>query len=145
MFSISARLSSDRFGKILQEKPTISTNSRDSSTSQSLHLGPALPPSKIATLSSGEFAGIIADSPDQPLPLKAFHCHMTLDPETPHEDSPLPTKKVSQDLLNSTFQHIQDDVRRLVEKRLEHMRNTPALSRLIINPKVGACRKKQAP
>jgi hypothetical protein len=141
----SARLVSERFGKILQEKSTISTNSRDSSTSQSLHLDPALPASKIATLSSGEFVGITADSPDQPMPLKAFHCQITLDPETAGEDRPLPVEKVSQELVNFTFQQIQDDVKRLVEKRLEYMRNTPALSRLIINPKAGARRKKHAP
>lgn len=51
----SARFTRELIGKILQERSTISTNSRDASTSQSLQLDLALPASKIATLSSGEF------------------------------------------------------------------------------------------
>ncbi len=139
----SARLASDRFGKILQEKSTVSTNSRDTSTSQSLQLDLALPASKIATLSSGEFAGITADTPDQPMPLKAVHCHVLLDKSEPDQDLPLPSKMVPKEIVDFIFQQIQDDVKRLVEKRLDHMRNTPALSRLIINPKVGARRNKK--
>ncbi|HWB93990.1 MAG TPA: hypothetical protein VG605_19180, partial [Puia sp.] len=65
--------------KILQERSTISTNNRGTSTSQSLQLDLALPASKIAALSSGEFVGITADSPDQPMPLKAFHCQIKLE------------------------------------------------------------------
>jgi YWFCY protein/Type IV secretion-system coupling protein DNA-binding domain len=140
----SARFTSELIGKILQERSTISTNSRDASTSQSLQLDLALPASKIATLSSGEFVGITADSPDQPLPLKAFHCQILLEPEPDDLKRPLPSVKITKDVVDKTFKQIQHDAKRLVENRLDQMRNTPSLAPLIINPKVGARRRKQS-
>jgi hypothetical protein len=140
----SARFTSELIGKILQERSTISTNSRDASTSQSLQLDLALPASKIATLSSGEFVGITADSPDQPLPLKAFHCQIQLQPELEDLKRPLPSRKVTKEVIDNTFQQIQRDAKRIVENRLDQMRNTPSLAPLIINPKVGARRRKQS-
>lgn len=139
----SARFTSELMGKILQERSTVNTNNRGTSTSQSLQLDPALPASKIATLSSGEFVGITADSPDQPMPLKAFHCQIKLDPETQPEDILMPVRKITGEVVDQTFQRIQEDVRLLVEARLEEMRQTPDLSRLILNPTVGARRRKQ--
>jgi hypothetical protein len=139
----SARFTSELIGKILQERSTLSTNNRGTSTSQSLQLDLALPASKIATLSSGEFVGITADSPDQPMALKAFHCQVKLENEAPKPERSLPAKKISKEVIDKTFQQIQEEVRRLVENRLEEMRNTPSLARLILNPKVGARRKKQ--
>jgi hypothetical protein len=87
---------------------------------------------------------ITADSPDQPLPLKAFHCHVLLDKESEHSKKPVPSRKVTKDIIDNTFRQIQHEVKRLVENRLDQMRNTPALAGLIINPKVGARRRKQS-
>lgn len=139
----SAKFTSELMGKILQERSTVSTNRRDTSTSQSFHLDLALPASKIATLSSGEFVGITADSPSQPMPLKAFHCQVKLENEPPMADAPMPVNKIPKEVVDKTFQQIQEEVKRLVEDRLEQMRNTPTLARLILNPKVGARRRKQ--
>lgn len=41
----------------------------------------AIPPSKIAALSSGEFVGIVADNPEQKIELKTFHCQVLNDHE----------------------------------------------------------------
>jgi YWFCY protein/Type IV secretion-system coupling protein DNA-binding domain len=139
----SARFTSELIGKILQERSTVSTNSRGTSTSQSLQLDLALPASKIATLSSGEFVGITADSPDQPMHLKAFHCQIKLAHENPTEEAPLPVKKITKEVIDKTFEQIQEEVKQLVEARLQQMRETPTLARLILNPKVGARRRKQ--
>jgi hypothetical protein len=139
----SARFTSELMGKMLQERSTVNTNDRGTSTSQSLQLDPALPASKIATLSSGEFVGITADSPDQPMPLKAFHCQFQIEQETQPEDIFMPVRKITIEAVEQTFQRIQEDVRLLVEARLEEMRQTPDLARLILNPKVGARRRKQ--
>jgi hypothetical protein len=139
----SAKFTSELMGKILQERSTVSTNNRGTSTTQSLQLDLALPASKIATLSSGEFVGITADSPSQPMPLKAFHCHVKLGPETPEAEASMPVKKISKEVVERRFQQIQEETKRLVEHRLDQMRNTPNLARLVLNPKVGARRKKQ--
>lgn len=139
----SAKLTSELMGKILQERSTVNTNNRGISTSQSLQLDLALPASKIATLSSGEFVGITADSPDQPMPLKAFHCRITLEQETLPNDTSIPGRKITKDVVDQTFQRIQEEVRLLVDARIEEMRQIPELARLILNPKVGARRRKQ--
>lgn len=75
----SARLLSERIGRILQEKTTVSTNSRDSTTSENRQLDPAVPASRIAKLSSGEFVGVTADTPDQPIALKGFDTKFVID------------------------------------------------------------------
>jgi len=140
----SAKFASELIGKILQERSTVSTNNRNTSTSQTFHLDPAVPASKIASLSSGEFVGITADSPAQPMPLKAFHCKVKLDRRPPAKDSQRKIKKVPKDVVDLTFTQIQDEVKALVDKRLQDMRDTPTLARLIINPKVGARKKKSS-
>ncbi|HEV9035644.1 MAG TPA: YWFCY domain-containing protein [Puia sp.] len=139
----SAKFTSEQIGKILQERSTISTNNRGTSTSQSLQLDLAMPASKIAALSSGEFVGITADSPDRPMPLKAFHCQVKLEPQPDNVNNPRPSQKVSLETVNQVFQQIQEETKRIVKNRLNEMRNNPTRARLILNPKVGARRRKQ--
>jgi len=69
----SARQLSDRIGKIMQDRQSLSINSGDTSISKSKQLESAVPPSTISSLSSGEFVGMIADNPECKLSLKTFH------------------------------------------------------------------------
>jgi hypothetical protein len=103
----------------------------------------ALPASKIATLSSGEFVGITADSPDQPMPLKAFHCQIQLDTDQTRNDLPLPHRKLPKEIIDQTFAQIQIDVKGIVDNRMAQMREDSTLNRLILNPKVGTRRRRQ--
>ena len=75
----SARILSENFPKILQDRTSTTRNSRDTSTNQSTHLDPAVPPSKIAMLSVGEFVGVTADTPIHPNNLKGFHSRIDID------------------------------------------------------------------
>jgi hypothetical protein len=59
----TAKQLSERFGKIMQDRQSLSINSGDTSISRSKQLESAVPPSKISSLSSGEFVGMIADDP----------------------------------------------------------------------------------
>lgn len=63
----------DLIGKIMQDRSSLSINTNDTSISKSKQLEAAIPPSAIASLSSGEFAGMVADNPDCKIELKAFH------------------------------------------------------------------------
>lgn len=56
---------SERFGEILHDRQGVSVNRSDKSISHSKQLDSALPASKIAALSSGEFMGLIAINPDE--------------------------------------------------------------------------------
>lgn len=146
----SARLVSERFGKILQEKSTVSTNSRDSSTSQSHQLDLALPASKISTLSSGEFVGITADSPNQKITLKAFHAQIIIDHKAIEQEEaayqPIPeVRTVTRDLVEFNFRQIKDEVRQMVNDRLAYMMGTPSLAKLIVTKNEGLNRRRQSP
>src|ERR1700749_4380366 len=68
----TAKQLSERFGKIMQERQRITINSQDTSVNKSTQLDFAIPASKIATLSSGEFVGLVADNPDNKISLKVF-------------------------------------------------------------------------
>jgi len=72
----TAKLLSERFGKITQIKESVSVNRNDTSISKSSQMDFAIPQSKISSLSSGEFVGMVADDPDQKIKLKVFHCEI---------------------------------------------------------------------
>jgi hypothetical protein len=55
----TAKKMSENFGKIMQNRESLSINSSDTSVSKSTQLEYAIPASKIAALSSGEFVGIV--------------------------------------------------------------------------------------
>src|ERR1700735_218349 len=76
----SAKLISERFPKIMQDRESISINSSDTSISRSKQLEASVPPSTIASLSSGEFVGMVADNPDELINLKVFHARIVNDP-----------------------------------------------------------------
>lgn len=75
----TAKTLSETFGKIMQDRQSKSINSSDISISQSTQLDYAIPASKIASLSSGEFVGIIADNPEEKISLKMFHSEIQND------------------------------------------------------------------
>jgi type IV secretory pathway TraG/TraD family ATPase VirD4 len=68
----TAKQLSERFGKILQDRQSIAINHNDTSVTSSRQLELAIPASKIASLSSGEFVGMVADNPDEKIELKSF-------------------------------------------------------------------------
>lgn len=75
----TARHLSERFGKIQQQRDSMNINRNDTSISKSWQLDNAIPASKIATLSSGEFVGIVADNPQEKIKLKMFHAEIVQD------------------------------------------------------------------
>lgn len=77
----TAKKFSENFGRIMQDRESKSISSSDTSISKSLQLEAAIPASKIATLSSGEFVGILADNPGQKMNLKMFHSEIQNDHE----------------------------------------------------------------
>jgi type IV secretory pathway TraG/TraD family ATPase VirD4 len=64
---------SERFPKILQNRSSISVNSKDTSINTSQQWEPTVTSATVSTLSSGEFLGITADEPGRELEQKTFH------------------------------------------------------------------------
>lgn len=122
----TAKMLSERFGKIVQEKKSRSINRMDTSTSTSWQLEHAIPASRIASLSSGEFVGIVADDPHEKIRLKMFHAEFVQD--TVKLDTEMksfkPIPKVyelsEQDVLDNYFQ-IKIDVKNLIENEVNRL------------------------
>ena len=82
----TSKLLSERFGKIMQDRQSVSVNRTDTSISHSKQLDSAIPASKIAALSSGEFVGLVADNPDEKIKLKMFHAEIINDAKKLNEE-----------------------------------------------------------
>jgi len=120
----TAKLLSERFGKIVQKRESISINRNDTSISKSTQLDSAIPPSKISSLSSGEFVGMVADNPDQKIDLKVFHAEIINDHDALKKEMdsyiPLPeVRKVSTEEIQRNYNRIKEDIHRIAKDRLE--------------------------
>ena len=125
----TARKLSETFGKIMQDRESRSINSSDISTTKSTQLEYAVPASKIASLSSGEFVGIVADNPEQKVKLKVFHSEIQNDHEAirlEEEDyKPIPViQKVSAEDIQENYQRIKREVQELIESQLVSLVST---------------------
>ncbi|RKR80060.1 type IV secretory system conjugative DNA transfer VirD4/TraG family protein [Mucilaginibacter gracilis] len=115
----TAKQYSERLGKIMQDRTSINISSEDTSVNKSKQLDYAVPASKIATLSSGQFVGMVADDPDNKIALKIFHNeiqndHVALKKE---EDNykPIPVvKQVSAEEIQETYAKVKEDINNLL-------------------------------
>lgn len=117
----TAKLLSERFGKIVQERESVSINSSDTSVSRSTQLDSAIPPSKIASLSSGEFVGMVADDPDQKIQLKIFHNEILNDHEGIRGEEeayrPIPSvRNVTQQEISENYLQIKREIEYIVDQ-----------------------------
>lgn len=122
----TAKLLSERFGKIVQQRESISINRNDTSTSKSWQLENAVPSSKIASLSSGEFVGMVSDDPQEKIKLKMFHAEVVQDTDKINEEMngflPIPNVYdiTPKEVLDNYYQ-VKLDVTNLVEKEFNRL------------------------
>lgn len=132
-----AKSLSERLGKTLQDRENISINSADTSVSRSKQLELTIPVSTLAALSSGEMVGIVADSPSQPIQLKAFHATLVVDEQVLAEEKdttdviPVVRNVTKLEVMN-TYILIKQDVEDLVEQVLEQILNDPSREHLVV-------------
>ncbi|MET3606967.1 hypothetical protein ABIC74_000809 [Mucilaginibacter rubeus] len=119
----TAKQLSERIGKIMQQRDSVSINSSDTSVSRSTQLDYAVPASKISGLSSGTFVGMIADNPEEKVDLKVFHSEIQNDHAATkaEEDAyqPVPViKLVSAFDVQENYLMIKSDVRNLIDTEI---------------------------
>ena len=133
----TAKMLSERFGKIMQDRESLSINSSDTSISRSKQLEAAIPPSKISGLSSGEFVGMVADNPDCKIELKAFHCEILNDHEAlkkeqeSYQDIPV-IRKLDNAMVQRNYLQIKQDVQDIIQAEMERVLNDPRLAHLVV-------------
>ena len=122
----TSKLLSERFGKIMQDRQSVSVNRTDTSISHSKQLDNAIPGSKIAALSSGEFVGLVADNPDEKIKLKMFHAEIINDADalnaevSRYNDIPIVSDVTQQQVLDNYYQ-VKMDVKRLIGEEVERL------------------------
>ncbi|MHB8208619.1 conjugal transfer protein MobC [Mucilaginibacter sp.] len=119
----TAKQLSERFGKIMQERQSITMNSQDTSVSKSTQLDFAVPASKIATLSSGEFVGLVADDPDNKIDLKVFHNEILNDhqvikqEEKEYKELPM-VREIDSSMIMANYLSIKKDIALIIANEL---------------------------
>jgi hypothetical protein len=128
---------SERFGKIMQDRESFSINRQDTSISHSKQLESAVPPSKIASLSSGEFVGMVADNPEEKISLKTFHCEIINDhdalrkEEETYQEIPV-VRKIDNAIVQRNYSQIRADVQNIFQSEMERLLSDPALIHLVL-------------
>lgn len=133
----TAKQLSERFGKIMQDRESLSINRSDTSISRSKQLDAAIPPSKISALSSGDFVGMVADDPDCKIELKAFHCEIINDHEALKQEQrnykEIPEiRKLNNVIVQQNYLQIKQDVQDIVNSEMERVLNDPAMAHMVI-------------
>lgn len=119
----SAKLLSERFGKIMQDRQSLSINRTDTSVSKSMQLDYAVPASKISALSSGEFVGMVSDDPNEKIKLKKFHAKVINNTDainaemTNFQNIPEVRELDSQQILDNYYQ-VKQDITMLIEQEV---------------------------
>ena len=115
----TAKQLSERFGRIVQQRESVSVNSSDTSVSRSTQLDAAVPPATIASLSSGEFVGTVADDPQCPIALKTFHASITNDHAAIAREEkgyvPVPViRELDAYTVQENYTRIREDVQQII-------------------------------
>lgn len=111
----------------MQVKESVSINREDTSISKSGQLDYAIPPSKIAALSSEEFVGMVADDPNEKMKLKTFHCEIINDVEKLKEEEasymkiPVFREICQQEVMDNYFR-VKQDVKCIIETQVARLK-----------------------
>lgn len=136
----SAKLLSERFGKILQQRQSISINRNDTSSSISTQLDYIIPASKISNLSQGMFVGTVADNFDQRIDQKIFHCQILVDSNKVSEEEkkyePIPNMYAvhfenDEDMekqINANYKQVKDSIHDLMAEEIQRIKKDPELA-----------------
>ena len=142
----TAKTLSERFGKILQKRESVSINRSDTSTSISTQLGSLIPASKISTLSQGMFVGAVTDNFGETIDQKIFHAQIVVDNDAVQKETaayqPIPEissfldaegNDTMEQQIQVNYRQIKQDIVELVENELIRIENDPALKHLLGN------------
>lgn len=140
----TAKTLSERFGKILQKRESVSINRSDTSTSISTQLDSLIPASKISTLSQGMFVGAVADNFGETIEQKIFHAQIVVDNEAVQKETaayqPIPEissfldengNDTMEQQIQANYRQIKQDIVELVENELIRIENDPELKHLL--------------
>lgn len=140
----TAKSLSERFGKVLQKRQSMTINRNDKSTSISTQLDSLIPASKISTLTQGMFVGAISDNFDEHIEQKIFHAEIVVDNGKVAAET-IAYQKIPQILsfvdengndtmkqqIDTNYRKIKQDIVSIIDSELERIKNDPDLQHLV--------------
>ena len=140
----TAKTLSERFGKVLQQRQSMTINRNDKSTSISTQMDSLIPASKISNLTQGMFVGAVSDNFDERIDQKIFHAEIVVDIAKVSAETkayqPIPiiadfTNENGSDSLRETieanYRRVKQEVLSLVDSETARIKTDPALAHLI--------------
>ena len=139
----TAKTLSERFGKVLQQRQSMTINRNDKSTSISTQMDSLIPASKISNLTQGMFVGAVSDNFDERIEQKIFHAEIVVDSAKISAEmkayQPIPiiadfTNEDGSDNLKETieanYKRVKQEIISLVESEKERIKADPTLAHL---------------
>ena len=140
----TAKTLSERFGKVLQQRQSMTINRNDKSTSISTQMDSLIPASKISNLTQGMFVGAVSDNFDERIDQKIFHAEIVVDSAKVsaemkvYQPIPIIADFINEDgsdnlkeTIEANYKRVKQDILSLVSSEIERIKNNPHLSHLI--------------
>ena len=140
----TAKTLSERFGKVLQQRQSMTINRNDKSTSISTQMDSLIPASKISNLTQGMFVGAVSDNFDERIDQKIFHAEIVVNSAMVSAKmkayQPIPvivnfTNEDGSDNLKETieanYRKVKEEILSLVDSEIMRIKNDPKLAHLI--------------
>lgn len=140
----TAKNLSERFGKVLQKRQSMTINRQDTSTSISTQLDSLIPASKISNLTQGMFVGAVSDNFDERIDQKIFHAQIVIDNDAVKEETsryvPIPevvnfidSQGVDrmEEQISLNYDRVRIEVKKIIEDELDRITKDPELQHLI--------------
>ena len=140
----TAKTLSERFGKVLQRRQSVSINRQDVSTSINTQMDSLIPASKISNLTQGMFVGAVSDNFDERIEQKIFHAEIVVDNAKVSAEMkayrPIPviadfrdtsgddTMKAS---IDANYRQIKQEILSLVDSEIARIKADPKLPGLM--------------
>ena len=140
----TAKTLSERFGKVLQQRQSMTINRNDKSTSISTQMDSLIPASKISNLTQGMFVGAVSDNFEERIDQKIFHAEIVVDNAKVSVEmkayQPIPTIAdfINEDgfdnlkeTIEANYRKVKQEILLLVDSEIERIKNDSMLSNLI--------------
>ena len=140
----TAKTLSERFGKVLQQRQSMTINRNDKSTSISTQMDSLIPASKISNLTQGMFVGAVSDNFDERIDQKIFHAEIVVNSAMVSAEmkayQPIPvivnfTNEDGSDNLKETieanYRKVKEEILSLVDSEIMRIKKDPKLAHLI--------------
>ena len=140
----TAKTLSERFGKVLQQRQSMTINRNDKSTSISTQMDSLIPASKISNLTQGMFVGAVSDNFDERIDQKIFHAEIVVDSakvsaemmqyQSIPEINTFRNKDGSDNLketIEINYQCVKQEILNLVASEIERIKHNSNLCHLI--------------